>query len=1079
MIYDSDLKILASERMTDDSDGGGRVTSNEIVDNVANNIFPVIASGDRIIGRIWLRKIYAGVRSENVDRLRAARVILTEAPSDPYVSVAMFSTGSYTDSRLEMQEYVESYQVAGGVSDYTLYYNHVLGQRMVMVFSDVSTKTPEIGQVFVLSYENSGGAVSYSQYIQITKVEKDTLTLTDPEGKTYNKSRFTLGISDKLYHSFPGSTPARSSALGFPTTVVRGTTIADSASVKGIVDLVEDGEIGDLSIKASSIFTRLVPSTESEIPVLDVSATGASSILVNTGIRTFSISQASQTKELKIAANNRQSSYVFSLIPKPSQTSTVVSYRSNGKWYEIKDLAGTGTLTGNGSGQIIYTTGSCAVTLQELPDVESSIIVQWGTSVAYTNRSGGVITVIPSIKHTCGYQGLSPQTVSITWTSNGQQKTATDTAIIGLLSGDGSGTVDYSSGKIILHPVALPAAASGYSVSYNKKSVYSGTVYSFGNNGGNKTFAIGNVDCLPMESGTAYIVISGYVTGYGYHKYSSYTLSDDGQGHLLGNLITSGSINYTTGEISILLKSQSRTYYNAFTGAYVTANLPFSPSQAFWRVRASSGSPDSVTETGAIQSVKLDITTSTDDVIAAGSVRITLGSVVYQDNEGVMSYSGGAAGSIDYETGEVVLSYWSGSSTVLTVNSLVTIPNQPWASDVYFRTPGAPIKPGGLQISATAIDGSVLAASADMNGLISGDAEGSIIYDFGQVVTKWGAWVVNANLTNAEKLEPWYNAANVRQDGYIWRPTPVFPTTERFNCVVYSRIPLQAALLGLDPVKLPVDGKVPCFRLGDTAALHHTVSHTMTNPLSGNTTVDLGRTRIARIRVYDTNGLRIPDTKYTTNLDAGTITFVSSLNLSGYVQPIIVKDTIIDEFLVTDVSIDGTMKISSQLTHHFPANESKVSSSMMLGDMGSHCTVPFAQQTWGSNWSDTRSGSVISGQYNSTLYPIVVSNNGTVQERWAIVFTSPTTYNLIGETLGQVGVGNTTGIFHPTNPSTSTPYFTIHWEGWSVGWVSNNVLRFNTISSDYPIALLRCLQCGPSSNEPDKVSIELIGDTDL
>ena len=38
---------------------------------------------------------------------------------------------------------------------------------------------------------------------------------------------------------------------------------------------------------------------------------------------------------------------------------------------------------------------------------------------------------------------------------------------------------------------------------------------------------------------------------------------------------------------------------------------------------------------------------------------------------------------------------------------------------------------------------------------------------------------------------------------------PVIPLLLRYNAVVFTSLPLDATLLGLDPVRLPADGRVP------------------------------------------------------------------------------------------------------------------------------------------------------------------------------------------------------------------------------------------------------------------------------
>lgn len=96
-----DVKLLKSQRLTDEADGGGRATGEAIVDNEINNLFPDISRLDRTLGRINLRKVFAGVITENQDRYLGAHAIITRKPGDDLVHALLFNTGSQTDERAE------------------------------------------------------------------------------------------------------------------------------------------------------------------------------------------------------------------------------------------------------------------------------------------------------------------------------------------------------------------------------------------------------------------------------------------------------------------------------------------------------------------------------------------------------------------------------------------------------------------------------------------------------------------------------------------------------------------------------------------------------------------------------------------------------------------------------------------------------------------------------------------------------------------------------------------------------------------------------------------------------------------
>jgi hypothetical protein len=63
----ANIKFFKSERLTDFDDGGGKMTSNEIVDGVINNLFPDLSRLDKTYGRFSLRKGFVSVSSGSLD----------------------------------------------------------------------------------------------------------------------------------------------------------------------------------------------------------------------------------------------------------------------------------------------------------------------------------------------------------------------------------------------------------------------------------------------------------------------------------------------------------------------------------------------------------------------------------------------------------------------------------------------------------------------------------------------------------------------------------------------------------------------------------------------------------------------------------------------------------------------------------------------------------------------------------------------------------------------------------------------------------------------------------------------------
>lgn len=117
-IAESDIKLLASQRLNDDPDGGGFMTGTVVPDGVENNLFPDISDADRVYGRVQLRKVYVAVTSEDADTYMGAHVILDGTPADPAASALMVTKAGYAQERADVIAAVEAsnYKVATGAS---------------------------------------------------------------------------------------------------------------------------------------------------------------------------------------------------------------------------------------------------------------------------------------------------------------------------------------------------------------------------------------------------------------------------------------------------------------------------------------------------------------------------------------------------------------------------------------------------------------------------------------------------------------------------------------------------------------------------------------------------------------------------------------------------------------------------------------------------------------------------------------------------------------------------------------------------------------------------------------------------
>ena len=121
-----------------------------------------------------------------------------------------------------------------------------------------------------------------------------------------------------------------------------------------------------------------------------------------------------------------------------------------------------------------------------------------------------------------------------------------------------------------------------------------------------------------------------------------------------------------------------------------------------------------------------------------------------------------------------------------------------------------------------------------------------------------------------------------------------------------------------------------------------------------------------------------------------------------------------------------------------------------------------------------QAGGTPTADFNDAVYPIVTTNQGSITDRWTIIFTNTAAFRCIGELTGEISGGNTGVAYAPINPATGVPYFTIPALGWGSGWSSGNVYRFNTSGANAPLWLIRTV--APSvPGGSDSVTVEFRG----
>jgi len=1187
-ILSGDIKLVASQVMDDVAEGGGAPTSTVIADGVSNAIFPDISELDRAGGRVNLRKLHVSVQTADTATYMGSNMIVAEPPEDPNVSVTLFTTDSVFDRRTEASSRVESYLNKGPLWPGILYENHIAGQRSVQVLQETKTELPAIGQTLVLvQYEGLSNQIE--QYIRTTAVESVTRTFYDINGNPYDKAVVTLSISDALRDDMIGSPASKQLSLAANAAKMRDTVVADAGTYVGVTPLAQAAALGDFTVNAASVYTQLVPSSQTESPILDVRTNGLSAALVATGgsvTQTISMGFTTSTnlfvggpiypgslsivrsgvtatdqggllisaaaevgqvdydngivklstnvwgtsggshvvtfipaavpdlisdqRAILVTAESRSLNYAFVMDDVPLPRTLSISYLAQGRWYVLRD-DGAGKLSGNSSangvGTLNYTTGSVSVTLGALPDVGSSVVVQsysQVTSVTSNNtmltNNGKVYVPINTdglLSEEKGSKSIGIGSVSIGW-MDGTTKLATDDGF-GNLTGDATGTVDYTQGVVRISPNTLPTPGTVFLVDIDGAG---------GDVSASVPLVNGNIGAANIVPGSVSFVVTIRLT---YSAPNGWTLNfqnrtdpvrigDDGVGGLRyqdsgnGFFVSCGTINYSTGAINVNMTpsvlhddrlgplltflSLAGTYtqrnWNALSGSIRSAEITSTTAD----VTYSSTLPgaDSVTAT---VSQYLARTMMVPNYTLKG-VGFSLGGTRYQQlTDGTLlkdinptNGGGTPAGSVSAPLGAVFINSWptGASSTLTDWRGLIAPPSvgaeAPFTTpSSVFRTASSPLRPASLSVLGVMQDGTAFNVTADGNGKINGTrVKGRVDYQYGLVelyfVNPAGDVGLNVDLT-------FLGIA-----GLTTIPTDlVMLNSLRYNAVAFSYLPLDANLLGIDPVRLPSDGRVPIFRAGGFAVAGHTGKIIAT--VSNAQTINAGRVRLSRVRVVGFDG-NVINTGYTADLDAGTVTFN---NVAGYSQPVTIEHRIEDMGVVREAQISGEVTFTRALTHDYPLG-SFLSSALVAGDLKARVSTLFDQTTWTNVWSDSLIGNTATGTYNDVLAPIAVTNIGAQTERWALIFTNTTTFNIVGEHVGVIGTGNVNEVQAPLNPATNAPYFTIPVLGWGIGWSTGNVLRFNTVGAMAPVWVVRTIQQGPNTGTNHSFTILSRGDVD-
>lgn len=1125
-ILTQDIKILKSAVMNDATNGGGRMTGVAVVDGQSNSLFPDTSAMDRAFGRVQMRKVFGVAHTNDTDTLMGAHTIITDTPDDPNVHCTLMKTSNWGDQRDSAKELIERYLVKGPRMSWRIYDTHYEGSAKLRLYAFTNLQPPASGESLCLI--NPNGQELYVRVLRIKEFQEKVYLQEENGVIEATANLLECDLSQTLATDIYGPPVFRVGINEHQYAIMYSTTLANGVKFYGTKALELNAATGDYSVTTDDgIFTPLVPAATIETAVVDqyplrdrkgVSSTGLAAIQTEyvqiipdaitmptpvmpktlqvlnngnelckdvgggeiknssdtliaridytTGIITFvqksavagyalyfrytPASQAAGTTRsdlITIDAINQGLAFTKNLLPLPAPMTLSISYMAQGRWYTLTDN-GIGKLSGGdtsyGTASVNYATGSLSLTLGALPDVGSVILFEWGGTNGVQPIASASLPTHMSTRIELGTKRVSPSTVKFAL-PNGAAP------VFGLNNSGQSTDPNQVVRMIAAGSFELtPSHVSQLGITVEWQEYVDATTQVVTSTVANEFF----LPNAPITAGSVSFHIAltlpvNHVEYYG----ATQLHATDKNGRILITVyyrtLDIGSIDYVTGKVTINAAITLSTIESVNKSRTVGLNTDVWVEKVFRNETAVAIAPIQTTVTtsaGSLSDVKT-LTVIPQWYVQLASNLLTDGIAAFVVNKLYTGKNGTLYTDWNYATGtgtangtvtreglfKPVLVQTGTVPNVVTWHNAATSSTEDKVTAGVFRTVNAPLKQGVFQLTD------------DLNRVLE------VNVDAQRGIVRWSSGASASVTVKASAL--------------------------RYNTVYLEYLPLEASILGLNTARLPLDGKVPVFRSGDLCVIHNTLTLELPNPLVKGTAYTM-RERLASVRVKDALGVVVPDTKYELELNAGKITFPTGISITSYAQPFSVEHRIEDLLLCSQADISGRLRFTRSLTHNFPADTSYVSSALPFGDLFARFYNVVEQQTWTNVWSDDRIGSALTANFNETDYPIFVSNRGTIKERWAVIFTGSTTFRVVGESVGEIGYGNTSDDCAPTNNATSAPYFVIPALGWGAGWSVGNVLRFNTDACGTPFWIVRTILQGPASVESDKFALAFRGDVD-
>lgn len=525
-IIEANIKLYASKRMTDTDDGGGPVTGNQILDGASNAMFPDIAELDRALGKVSIRQVFPAIATDDTEAAYGAHVIVADGPDDPRVHCTIFSAEDWTAERTALVDRLESYLGRGPLFSGIVYDQHITGQKSLLVLMSLTDEAPAVGQTLCI-VKLPGQVGEQTQYIRITDVAVQTRSFDLSPCGTKQFQVVTLGLSDPLAWDITGGQPW--CAFSHPQGVkLYETIVVDANRYYGIQPLAVAASTGDARVTVESIYSTLVPSAQTSIPISDARPFSEIAAVMPVGTATATVSTSA-------SLSPSASIYLGQGFMPGSLTLTCSAYvltDLGGKLMNGTTAMGTvdyaaGRLDVDVGGPTIGGTKSIAFRPAAAPSRTAQTLA---IEVTAETRSAAVVTFLDPVP--------APGTLAIHYMAQGNWYVIRDNGagqIVGTDASYGAGTLGYTSGALNCTLGALPDVGSQVILAYavpTLDQVRDGaTIQAY-------------QDITP--AGAAALIPGAVTVTWGGDK----TATDDGAGSLIGD--ASGTVDYAARTIRFL-----------------------------------------------------------------------------------------------------------------------------------------------------------------------------------------------------------------------------------------------------------------------------------------------------------------------------------------------------------------------------------------------------------------------------------------------------------------------------------------------------------------------------------------------